>query len=307
MSSEKVQRIVEEIKRLKEKKNAIILAHNYQRPEIQDIADFVADSLEMARKAAKSDADIIVVCGVTFMAETAKILNPDRKVLIPDLGKICTMAEMLTPNDIKEAKRRYRDAEVALYVNSTAACKALADVCVTSANAAKIVNKLDSNTVIFAPDKNLAYYVSKRTDKKIINIPKYGICPIHHMLRKEDVLQVKALHKNAKIIAHPECKPEVQEIADHIASTEGMVRYCSKSENNEFIICTEEGLLYKLRKKCPDKKFYLASKYLVCPSMKITNLEILRECLAKEKYEIKLEREIIENAQEAINRMLELS
>ncbi len=307
MSLKKIHETAEKIRKLKERKNAIIIAHNYQKPEIQDIADLVADSLEMARKAAESDADIIVVCGVTFMAETAKILNPDRKVLIPDLGKICTMAEMLTPNDIKEAKRKYKDAEVALYVNSTATCKALADVCVTSANAAEIVNKLNSDTVIFAPDKNLAHYVSKRTDRRIINIPKHGVCPVHHMLCKNDVLQVKSLHKNAKVVAHPECKPEVQEIADHIASTEGMVKYCSESEHNEFIICTEEGLLYKLSKRCPDKRFHLASKYLVCSSMKITNLKILRECLEREKYEIKLDKTTIKNAQEAINRMLELA
>ncbi|WP_297479889.1 quinolinate synthase NadA, partial [Thermococcus sp.] len=208
------EKLTEEIERLKEERNAIIMAHNYQLPEVQDIADFLGDSLELARKAVNVDADVIVFAGVDFMAETAKILNPEKTVLLPTRRATCAMANMLRPEHIIEAKKKYPDAPVVLYVNSSAETKALADVTVTSANAVKIVEKLDSDVVIFGPDKNLAYYVAKQTGKRVIPVPEYGHCYVHKKFTVEDVERARKLYPNAKLMVHPECEPEVQEKAD---------------------------------------------------------------------------------------------
>jgi len=296
-----------EIKKLKEKKNAIILAHNYQRPEVQEIADFVGDSLVLGRKALDTDAETIVFCGVYFMAETAKIINPEKRVLIPDLLAKCPMAQMLTPKDIKEKKSKYPDAEVVLYVNSSAETKAMADCVCTSANASEVVNSMESDIVIFGPDRNLAYYVEERTKKDIIIVPEWGNCPTHNQLSKDDVLRAMKRHPAAELIAHPETIPEVQRMADKIASTEGMVKYCKESDADEFIIGTENDMIYRLKRDIPEKKFYMASSAMVCPPMKSITLEKLRDSLKNYIYEVKIPENIIKNAKRAIDRMFEIT
>jgi quinolinate synthase len=206
------------IQQLKEGKNAIILAHNYQRGEVQDVADFVGDSLELARRAAETDADIIVFCGVDFMAETAAILNPDKKVLIPDIGAICPMAQMLTMEELFEAKERYPEADVVLYINTLAEEKAYSDCFCTSANAPKIIEAMDADTILFGPDYNLAKYVEKLTSRRVVPVPEYGLCPTHHQISVDDLLEGKKEHPKAEVVVHPECVPGIQEMADHIAS-----------------------------------------------------------------------------------------
>jgi len=288
-------------------KKFVILAHNYVRAEVQDIADFVGDSLELARRAVETDAEIIVFCGVDFMAETAAILNPDKKVLIPDLGAVCPMAQMLSPEDLKEAKEKYPDAEVVLYINTLADCKALADCVCTSANAPKIVEAMDSDTIIFGPDHNLAKYVEKRTSKRIIPVPEYGLCPTHHQISVDDLLEGKKKHPEAEVVVHPECVLEVQERADHIASTSGMVRYCKGVKGKEFFIGTEVGLLYRLAKECKGKRFYPLSKSAVCPQMKMHTLKKVERALELEKPIVVVQKEIANAARKAIERMLRIS
>ncbi|EHR78938.1 quinolinate synthetase [Thermococcus litoralis DSM 5473] len=297
--------LVEEIMRLKEEKNAIILAHNYQLPEIQDIADFLGDSLELARKAVNVDADIIVFAGVDFMAETAKILNPTKKVLLPTRRATCAMANMLKVEHILEAKKKYPDAPVVLYVNTTAETKAYADVIVTSANAAKIIAKLDADTIIFGPDNNLAYYVAERTGKNIIPIPEGGHCYVHKKFTPEDVERVKKLYPNAKLMVHPECIPKVQRRADLIVSTGGMVK--NACQHDEWVVFTEKEMCYRLQKVYPGKRFYPAREDTFCIGMKAVTLEHIYESLRDEKYEITVPEEIAERARRAIERMLELS
>lgn len=296
--------IVNEIKKLKEEKNAVILAHNYQRPEIQDIADFIGDSLGLSIEVTKTNADMIVFCGVDFMAETAKILNPDKKVLIPEKA-LCPMAMMLSPEEVKDAKEKY-NAPVVLYVNTHATCKALADYACTSANAVKVINSIDSDTVIFGPDRNLVEYVQKNSKKKIIPIPEYGKCPVHHQISVSDVKRAKNLHKNAILVVHPETTAEVQELGDYIGSTEQMIKYCKNSQNKEFIIGTENGILYRMKKEMPEKEFYPASETAICTNMKMINLESVFNSLKYEKFEINIDDEIIKNARKGIERMIEL-
>lgn len=296
----------DKIEKLKNKKNAIILAHNYQRPEVQDIADFVGDSLELARKAVATDADIIVFCGVDFMAETASVLNPDKKVLIPDLGAICPMAQQLTTEDILEAKKKYPDADVVLYVNTLASEKVYADCICTSANAPKIVESMDSDTILFGPDHNLARHVERNTSKKIITIPDYGLCPTHHQITYGDLVDAKSDHPLAKVVVHPECVGEIQDAADHIASTSGMVRYCKESESTEFLIGTEIGLIHRLKKECPKDAFYPLSKSAVCPQMKMHTLKKIERALNEEVFLIKVQKDIADKAIKPIERMLEI-
>ncbi|MHC1635224.1 MAG: quinolinate synthase NadA [Candidatus Methanospirareceae archaeon] len=297
---------IERIEKLRREKKAIILAHNYQRPEVQDIADFVGDSLELARKAMETDADIIVFCGVDFMAETAVILNPDKKVLIPDIGAICPMAQQLLPQDLVKAKEENPNADIVLYINTLAESKALADCICTSANAADVVNAMDADTILFGPDHNLAYYVRKRTSKEIIPVPEYGLCPTHHQITLEDVKKAKKEHPDAKVVVHPECIPDVQEEADFIASTSGMVRICKEEVDKEFLIGTEVGLLYRLKKEAPQKIFYPISNTIVCPQMKMHNLKKIEMALEREKPEVFVRKEVVEKARGAIERMLEI-
>jgi len=303
---ERVERI-KKIERLKRKKNAIILAHNYQRAEVQDIAEFVGDSLELARKAMDTASDIIIFCGVDFMAETAAIMNPDKKVIIPDKGAICPMAQQLPAEDLLAAKREHPDAEVVLYVNTLAESKALADCICTSANAQEIVKAMSTPTILFGPDRNLAYHAQKATSKKIIPVPEYGLCPSHHQIVMTDLIKAKEAHPRAKIVVHPECIPEVQDTADYIASTSGMVKICREVEAaDEFLIGTEVGLLHRLKKEAPGKKFYPISTTAVCPQMKMHTLENIEAALEKEKPEVFIKKKIINKARRAIERMLEI-
>ncbi|WP_010478883.1 quinolinate synthase NadA [Thermococcus zilligii] len=297
-------KLIDEILRLKEERNAIILAHNYQLPEVQDIADFLGDSLELARKAVNVDADVIVFAGVDFMAETAKILNPEKTVLLPTRRATCAMANMLKPEHILEAKKRYPNAPVVLYVNSSAECKAYADVTVTSANAVKIVEKLDSDVVIFGPDKNLAHYVAKKTGKTVIPVPEGGHCYVHRKFTVEDVERAKKLYPNAKLMVHPECNPEVQERADIIVSTGGMIKRAP--EWDEWVVFTEREMVYRLSKLYPDIRFHPARGDATCVGMKAITLNHIYESLRDMKYKVEVPGEIAEKARKAIERMLEM-
>ncbi len=293
--------IGEEIEKLKREKNAIILAHNYQRPDVQELADFVGDSLELARKATQIDSSLIIFAGVDFMAETAAILNPDKKVLIPSRIASCEMARYLTPEIIEAYRKKYPDAKVVLYVNSTAACKALADITCTSANAVKVVNSLDADTILFGPDANLAAYVARHTDKKIIPMPPNGHCYVHTNLGIDNI------RRDGVLMVHPECPVELQEIADVIASTGGMVKFAAKSDAKRFIVATERDMTARLKRDFPDKEFIPAWPYAICLGMKQITPENVLRSLKEEVYEIKVPEEIAKKAREAIERMLEVS
>jgi len=300
--------LVDEIVKLKRERNAVILAHNYQRSEIQDLADYVGDSIELSRKATEEkDADTIVFCAVDFMAESAAILNPTKKVLLPTLGARCPMAQMLTVDEIKRWKVHYPLVPVVLYVNTSAAAKAYCDVCCTSANAVEVINSLDADTVLFGPDRNLAEYVQRKTGKTIIPIPEWGFCPTHLLFQPEDVQLLKIQYPDAVVMVHPECTFEMQKMADFIGSTSQMFKYAKESNAKTFIVGTEEGLLHRLRKENPEKKFVLAYEEGVCPTMKLTTLERLYASLKEEKYVVTVPEAIAERARKALERMFEVS
>ena len=288
--------------RLKKEKNAVILGHNYQIPEIQDAADFLGDSLGLAQSASKTDADVIVFCGVDFMAETAKVLNPDKIVVLPDLAATCPMAAMATPVLLKKMRDEYPDAAVVSYVNTTAEIKALSDICCTSANAVKVVSSLPEKEIIFVPDMNLGKYVQRFTNKKIILWP--GYCYVHKNIKKEQILELKKIHPDAEILVHPECTPDVIDIADFAYSTGGMVNHVKKSNSKEFIIGTEEGICYRLKKENTDKNFYSTGS--VCSGMKKITFEKLVKSLENLKPRIKLSDKIIEDAKKPIQRMMKI-
>ncbi len=290
----------EKIKELKKKKNAIIVAHNYQLPEVQRVADFIGDSLELAKLCTDIEQDIIVFAGVRFMAEIAKILNPNKKVLIPSLQAECEMAKYLNPEIIRKYKKIYPDSEVVLYVNSSTECKAEATVLVTSSNAVKIVNKLEKDIILFGPDANLARYVQKHTDKKIIPIPDNGHCYVHTSFDPEYI-------PDGFKIAHPECPEEIQNISDHIASTGGMIRFVKDSDNKRFVLLTEREMTYRLKSLYPDKEFIPGWDNAICLGMKNITLEKIYRSLMEERYEITLPDSIIERAMKPLRRMLELS
>jgi quinolinate synthase len=293
---------VEKLEKLKKERNAIILAHNYQRPEIQDIADFVGDSLALAMKAKQTDADVIVFCGVDFMAESAKIINPDKIVLFPDEKAKCPMAAMVDAESLIKLKEKY-DYDIVSYINTSAAVKAVSDICCTSANAVKVVQSMPDG-VIFVPDENLGNYVMRFVkDKDIILWP--GFCPTHMGISLKDIMKLKEKHPQAEILAHPECTPDVIDIADKVASTEGMVRYAMESESKEFIVATERELCYRMKKEMPDKEFYPV-KNAVCPTMKKITLEKVIKSLEEMKPQIRLSEEIIEKAKKPLERMLEM-
>lgn len=300
-----VNRTVEEILELKKQRNAIILAHNYQREEVQEIADFVGDSLELSRQATKVDCDVIVFCGVHFMAETAAILNHDKTVLLPEIDAGCPMADTVDVEELKRWIDRYPYAPVVSYVNTTAEVKALSYACCTSANAPQIVKAVPFSSIIFVPDKNLADWVKKHVPEKEI-IAWNGFCPTHHMIKREDIIRAKEAHPDALVVVHPECRPEVIELADHVASTSGMVRFARASSQKEFIIGTEVGLLYRLKKENPDKVFYPVKKTMICPNMKITTLDSILTALKENQYVIKVPEDIRIKAHEAVQRMLTL-
>ena len=297
--------LVEKIKRCKEQRNAIILAHNYQIGEVQDIADYVGDSLGLSQNAAMSDADLIVFCGVHFMAETASILCPDKTVLIPDVYAGCPMANMITPKNLRKLRSKYPDAAVVCYVNTSAEVKAESDICCTSSNALKVVESIQESEVIFVPDKYLAHYVSTQTEKKII--PWNGFCPTHVRILPEHILKQKTLHPKADVIVHPECTPPVIALADEVFSTGGMCSYAKESTTNEIIVGTEVGILHRLRKENPDKNFYPAFESAVCPNMKRITLEKVLWSLEDMEYEITVPPTVRLKAKKAVEKMLELS
>jgi len=294
---------IERINRLRKSKNAIILAHNYQLGEVQDIADFIGDSLDLSQKAAKTEADVIVFCGVHFMAETAAIICPDKTVLLPEKHAGCPMANMITAPALQEKKREHPKAIVVCYVNSSAAVKAESDICCTSANAVKLVEKIDAEEIIFVPDQYLGSYVASKTGKEMILWP--GYCPTHVRILPQDIIQRKAEYPQAKVLVHPECRTEVVALADAVLSTSQMVRYSHETEVKEIIIGTELFLLHRLRKENPGKKFIPASEQAVCPNMKLTTLEGILWSLETMNNRIKVPERIRVRAKRAVDKMLE--
>lgn len=299
--------LIERIRVLKAARNAVVLAHNYQRPEIFEVADFIGDSLGLSQEAAKTEADIIVFCGVHFMAETAKIVNPTKTVLLPDLRAGCSLADTVTAEaleeKLEELRAIYPDLAVVCYVNTTADVKALADVCCTSSNALKIINALPNQHILFVPDENLARYVQAHTDKYII--PWRGTCYVHHQITPESISMAKRAVPQAKVLVHPECREDVIALADAVLSTEGMVRYAKKSEAKEFIVVTECGLSDRLFLEVPGKKFYKSCK--LCQFMKVTTLDEVLDSLEKMQYEIVIPEEVRKKAERALTRMFELT
>jgi len=288
---------------LRKKRNAVILAHNYQLPEVQDIADFHGDSLELSRIAAKTEAKVIIFCGVHFMAETASILSPDKKVIVPDINAGCPMANMMTAADLKKLKKEHPKAVAVGYVNTSAEVKAELDYCCTSTNAVAVVNALkDKEEIIFVPDKYLADYVSKQTGRKLISWN--GFCPTHIKILPEDVKREKKFHPFAKVMVHPECLPQVVAMADAVISTSGMSKFAKESDVKEMIVGTEVGLIYRLKKDNPTKEFYPASESAICPNMKRTTQEKILWALEEMKTEVKVSDDIRQRAKKAIDRML---
>ena len=292
--------IIERVQELKRERNAIILAHNYQLGEVQDIADYLGDSLELSQKAAKTDADVIVFCGVHFMAETASILCPKKTVLVPELDAKCPMANMITTESLKNLKQEHPDAVVVCYVNTTARVKAESDVCFTSSNAVKVVEHLKENEVIFVPDKYLANYVSTKVKRKII--PWNGFCSTHVKILPEHVRRQRQLHPDAEVMVHPECIPPVIALADRVLSTGGMCIYAKESYAQEMIVGTETGILHRLRRENHNKKFYPASKYAVCPNMKLNTLEKILWSLEDMKHEIRVPKKVRLRAKKAVDK-----
>ena len=300
--------LVDKIVKLKKDKKAVVLAHNYQRPEIQDIADYVGDSIELSRKAMEEkEAEMIAFSAVDFMAESAAILNPDKKVLLPTLGARCPMAQMLTVDEIKRWKVLHPIVPVVLYVNTLASAKAYCDICCTSANAVEVIESLNAETVLFGPDRNLAEYVQRKTGKTIIPIPEWGFCPTHLLFQPEDVQILKMQYSDAVVMVHPECSFEMQKAADFIGSTSQMCRHARESNAKTFIVATEEGLLHRLRKQNPEKQFILAYEDAVCPNMKLNTLEKLYMALKEEKYVVTVPESIAKKARKALEKMFEIT
>ena len=298
----KNQDLIDQINELKEKKNAVILVHNYQRPEIYKVADFIGDSYDLSKKATETKAAIIVFCGVDFMAESAYILNPKKIVLIPTKLAKCPMAAMVDVNGLKEFKLKYPEAAVVSYVNTSAEIKAESDICCTSSNAVKVVNSLEENEIIFVPDSNLASYVIKNTKKKII--PWRGWCYVHNKFSLEGLIQSKAIHLDAKVLVHPECTPEIVELADEVCSTSGMINYVRQSKENKFIIATEIGLIERLRIEFPDKLFFQAPPGGICFQMKKITLTLVFNSLKNEQFKVTIPEDIRVRAKNALDRML---
>jgi len=294
--------ILDEILRLKEDRHAIILAHNYQPSDVQDIADLIGDSLELSRAAATMDGDVIVFCGVDFMAETAAIISPEKTVLLPAHDACCPMADMITADELKLVKSRHPDAAVVCYVNTTAEVKAESDICCTSSNAVKVVNSLKEDQIIFVPDRNLALYTQRFTKKEIL--PWEGFCTVHDRITPDHVREAHILHPGAIILVHPECRPEVIDLADHVASTSGIIRFVCDSVEKEFIIGTEVGILHRLTRECPAKKCYPLSQAAICTNMKKTDLNKIRNALISLQPRIRVPEEIAHRARSAIERML---
>jgi quinolinate synthase len=296
--------LIEKIMDLKKTRNAVILAHNYQLGEVQDIADFVGDSLELSRNAAKTAADVIVFCGVHFMAETASILCPDKVVLLPDINAGCPMADMITAERLRAKKMEYPQAVVVCYINSSAEVKAESDICCTSANAVAVIKSLDAREILFVPDQYLGDYVSSKTGKKMILWP--GFCPTHVRIKPERIKALRREYPQAKVVVHPECTPEVIALADEVASTSGICRYARRDDVKEMIVGTEIGIIHRLRKENPGKKFIPVSEQAICPNMKLITLEKVLWSLEEMSPEVKVPEEIRLKAVAAVDKMLEV-
>jgi len=294
--------VKQEIRRLLKERNALLLAHNYQRDEVQEIADITGDSLGLSMEAARTDREVIVFCGVHFMAESAAILAPDKIVLLPRPDAGCPMADMVTAEGLRQMKAEHPGATVVTYVNSTAAVKAESDICCTSSNAVNVVRSLDAEELILVPDRNLGRYIAAHTDKTCHFWE--GYCPTHDRMTVEDVRRARLEHPDALFMAHPECTPEVLEMADHICSTSGMYEYAAKSPAKKFIVGTEMGILYRLRRENPEKEFILPTGKLICPNMKLTSLEDVLKCLETMSPEITVPADIRDKAKVSLDRML---
>ena len=298
--------IIEKIKKLKEEKKAVILAHYYVSDEVQAIADYVGDSFYLSKVAKNTDAEIIVFCGVSFMGESAAIMNPNKKVLMPDLNADCAMAHMVNIEKIRELRNKYEDLAVVCYINSTAEIKTYSDVCVTSANALKVVRNLPNQNIFFIPDGNLGQYVKEQVTEKNV-ILNDGCCPIHAAITKEEVLEAKEKYPNAKFLVHPECKKEVVEEADYVGSTSGIIDFVARDDSKEYIIGTENGVLYDLKKKNPEKKYYPDRNDFICADMKLVTLEKVLDVLENETNVVRVSEEVSKKALMQIEKMLEIA
>lgn len=298
--------IIEKIKELKNKKNAVILAHCYQNVEIDEVADYVGDSLYLSQQAAKTEADIIVFAGVFFMAQTAKILNPNKKVLLPRMESGCLMADMINYNQLLEFKAKHPNIPTVCYINSTAEVKSECDICCTSSNAIKIVESLNAPEILFLPDT----YLGKWTEKVLQNVKVTtypGFCPTHLRIKAEDIIEARKKYPNAKILAHPECHQSVSELADYVGSTTGIMKYAKESDAKQFVIATEKGVVDRLKRDYKDKEFILIKENIVCPNMKWNTLEDIYNALKYERHEITVDNDIAGKALKCIDRMLEVS
>lgn len=298
--------IISEIKKLKKAKNAVILAHCYQNIEVDEVADYVGDSLYLSQMAAKTDADMIVFAGVYFMAQTAKILNPNKKILLPRLESGCLMADMVNLKQLREFKAKYPDIPTVCYINSTAEVKTECDICCTSSNALRIVKSLNAEKVLFLPDTYLGKWVESQLENtEVITYP--GYCPTHLRIKPEDILEARKKYPNAKVLAHPECHKEVVKLADYVGSTTGIMKYAIESDAEQFIISTEKGVVDRLKRDYPQKEFILIKDNIICPNMKWHTLDDIYNALKNEQHEINVEKEIAQKALKCIDRMLEVS
>ena len=304
MKERKESELAQKIVDLKRKRRAVILAHNYELGEIQDVADFVGDSLELSQLAAQTDAEVVVFCGVKFMAETAAILCPDKKVVLPELQAGCSLADMATAEEIRMRKRENPHLKVICYVNSSAEVKAESDICCTSANAAKVVEALKGEEILFVPDQHLGHYASIKTGKEL-NLWS-GFCHTHVRIKPEDIIRLRKEYPQAKVVVHPECQAEVVDLADEVASTAGICRYAARGEVKELIVGTEIGILHRLRKENPGKRFLPASEQAICPFMKLITLEKLLYSLEELTPQVKVPEQIRIRAKAAVDRMLEI-
>ena len=295
---------VEQIMAFKKKRRAVILVHNYQRPEVQDIGDFVGDSLELSQKAARTDAEVIVFCGVQFMAETAFILSPDKTVLLPDSGAGCPMADMITAEALMKKKKEMPGSQVVCYVNSSAAVKAESDICCTSANAVRVVQSLPPGEIIFVPDQYLGHFAAMKTGREMTLWP--GYCPTHVKIQPEDIIEQKKKYPGSVALAHPECRPETREAADEVMSTGGMIRYSRECDVSTIILATETGILHRLNKENPGKNFVAASRMAICPNMKKITLEKVLWSLEEMNPRVTVPEEIRVRANIAVERMISL-
>jgi len=300
------QDIIKEIFELKGQRNAVIVAHNYQMEEVQEIADILGDSLDLSRYCASSPHETIVFCGVHFMAESAKILSPQKTVLLPEINAGCPMADMITAEDVREQKKLHSDAAVVCYINTSADVKAECDICCTSSNAVKVIRSLKEKDIIFVPDKNLGHYIARMVPEKNMIIWN-GFCITHHRVTRDDVLNARAAHPDALVLVHPECQPDVVDMADFVGSTKQIIDFATTSERRKFIIGTEMGILFRLKKDNPNKEFYLLSQGLICPNMKKTKLISVYNALKNMKYRIGLDDSILMRARSSLDRMLQVA